>query len=746
MLSWSNTVSRVEILAPCGSFEALYAAIHYGANAVYCGGKNFGARAYSSNFNHEEMKEVVRYAHHHDVKVYVTMNTLLYEDEFDDVKNDVDYYYSIDVDALIIQDLGLLSYVLKTYPDFEVHASTQMHVHNKKGILFLKELGVKRIVLPRETPIEKIREYCQLNIEIETFSYGALCISYSGQCLMSSVTQQRSGNKGMCAQSCRMKYELIRQKDNSVIASEGNYLLSPKDLNTLNNVHELIEAGVSSLKIEGRMKKAEYVGKVVSEFVKATSCYYDNKQYTCSKDSEKELKSVFNREFTAGRVFHAQGKELMNYFRPNHVGTPLGKIIKATKDNIIIQLSDDLNQFDGIRILQENDVGFIVNFIKVKGKLVRSAKKGEQVEIPCTQYVSIGSMVLKTSDTLLNQRLLNDTSKPFKTVSLTCEVSAKIGKPFIIQLSDGKHQVMVSSDEMCQKALNQPMSKERIIEQISKFNDPLFTLKQCDIDMDDIYFSIKEINALRRSCLQQLIEKRQLFHHRTTKKEQFFPLKEIPLTSTTIVEIMKKEQIIESDNILLCSSSALLCKQNDIMYASSTFTDDMATQATIVNDLGGLYQHKDFIAGHGLNCTNSYCLAFLYEHGATNVIFSVEMDKNSIEKTCNAFEKRYGFMPNTTTYVYGRRNLMISDYCVVNSLLSDGSKENCSLCIQENYALKDGFNNTYPLRRDDHCHSIILEHKPFSSLDKTISTNKYIRLTIEDEKEAKKVIKRWFYD
>ena len=265
-------MKKPELLSPVGNIDALKAAINAGCDAVYLGGKLFGARSYAGNFDDEEMIEAIKYAHIYGVKVYVTMNTMIYESEVEAFINYVDFLHRNNVDALIIQDLGMMDLIRKTYPNLELHASTQMNVHNVEGVKLLEELGLKRVVLARETNIEKIKEIKQkTNIELEIFVQGALCISYSGQCLMSSLLNGRSGNRGTCSQCCRMKYDLI--SDNKKVNTD-EYLLSTKDLNTLEHLDQLIEVGVDSLKIEGRMKRPEYVYLMTNIYRKAIDGNY----------------------------------------------------------------------------------------------------------------------------------------------------------------------------------------------------------------------------------------------------------------------------------------------------------------------------------------------------------------------------------------------------------------------------------------------------------------------------------------
>ena len=268
-------MKKIELLAPAGNIEALKAAIQGGCDAVYIGGDHFGARAFSKNFNNEEIVEAIKYAHLYGVKVYITVNTLIYDNEVDEFLQYIEFIHKNNVDAVLIQDLGMFDLLRKTFPNLELHASTQMHIHNLDGVKLMERLGMKRIVLARETSIDDIKNIVNnCRAEIEVFVHGALCISYSGQCLMSSLIGGRSGNRGTCAGSCRLKYDVI--DNNNQKLNKNNYPLSTKDLNSLEYVGELIDAGVSSLKIEGRMKSKEYVYKVVSIYRKAIDSYYKN--------------------------------------------------------------------------------------------------------------------------------------------------------------------------------------------------------------------------------------------------------------------------------------------------------------------------------------------------------------------------------------------------------------------------------------------------------------------------------------
>ena len=293
-------MKKIELLAPAGSMESVYAAVQMRADAVYIGGSKFSARAYASNFDEENITLAVDYCHIYGVRVYVTLNTLAKDDELKEIMEYVGFLYSIGVDALIIQDTGLIYLIRNNFPDFELHASTQMTIHNGEAALFLKKIGFKRIVLSRELSLEEI-DYISntLNVETEVFIHGALCICYSGQCLMSSIIGGRSGNRGRCAQPCRLPYTLIDKGNNEEYKA---YLLSPKDICTLDSLKDIVASGTSSLKIEGRMKRAEYVSGTVEIYRRALDNIYNNKIQKLDKDT-KILTQLFNREGFSKGIF-----------------------------------------------------------------------------------------------------------------------------------------------------------------------------------------------------------------------------------------------------------------------------------------------------------------------------------------------------------------------------------------------------------------------------------------------------------
>ena len=427
-------MKKPELLSPAGNMECLKAAIEGGCDAVYLGGLHFGARAYSPNFSDEEIIEAINYAHLYGVKIYVTVNTMITEELVKPFIKYIDFLHKNNVDAIIIQDIGMIDYLRKTYPNLEIHVSTQAHIHNLEGVKFIESLGLKRVVLARETNIElikKIKE--QTNIELEVFVHGALCISYSGECLMSSLIGGRSGNKGTCAQSCRMKYAFTHEGKK---INKDDYLLSTKDLNTLNNIDKLIDIGVDSLKIEGRMKSKEYVYLVTKLYRKAIDSYINNNKIEIKEEDIINLKKIFNRNYTKGFLFNEDNNNFVNQFRPNHIGVEIGRVISSKNGFVKIRLTDNISLKDGIRILDDEDYGTTIYKMKKNNNYVEEAYSGDIIEIKIDKKVNIDSIVLKTTDYKLVELLDKEIESKSRKIKINGTIKCKLNEPIIFKLSD----------------------------------------------------------------------------------------------------------------------------------------------------------------------------------------------------------------------------------------------------------------------------------------------------------------------
>ncbi|MFV0479743.1 MAG: peptidase U32 family protein [Anaerorhabdus sp.] len=727
-------VKRVELLAPAGTIEAVYAAVFHGADAIYCGGKQFGARAYANNFSHDEMREVIRFCHLRGVKVYITMNTLLYENEIDLAMEEVAFYYENDVDALIVQDLGLLDRLCKEYPDFEVHASTQMHIHNPSQIKLLKKLGVKRVVIARETPIELLEQCTKLGMDIEVFTYGALCVSYSGQCLISKFTQNRSGNRGMCAQCCRMKYKLFNE--NQEISTEGDYLLSPKDLNVIEKLPLLIEAGVTSLKIEGRMKRAEYVGLAVQSFREAIDNYYAQKTYTLENKRLDQLKLMFNRGFSEGFLF-SNGATLMNSFRPNHMGISIGRVVFARNGIIEIEIDGEVNQGDGLRIISKyEDIGLVTTKLEVQKKLVSTAKKGDRITFYHSGKVFVNDAVVKTTDILLNKRIQQD-EKNYKRIQVDINYEVKLNQALKLSMRDNDGNVVeATSEQVCMTAKNSPITKLKLEEMLGKLGDSVYQVGEFSGVFEPFFLPVKEINELRRQAVELLNEERAIRHKNRKGKEGYRSL-QMKLISQDIcaVEITSEKQYYQlmkqPKSIQIFSNRKKLITQFKVNPIHSVVNEVgyyPQGDFIVAHELGSL-QHKEpstvIIASSHFNVCNSYALQFLYEHAVDIVMFSHEMTKEQRNQTLQAFQKRNHQEAIIIDYAYGQRDLMILKHCPVNSALLDGKKVDCDLCKKQDYWLQNNQKERFYLKGDDLCIQHVVEERVYQLDNKPLQSAWY---------------------
>ena len=597
-------MNKVELLSPAGNFECLKAAINNGANAVYLGGKNFSARAFANNFSEEELIEAVKYAHLRNVKIYVTLNTLLTEKEFNNAIKMVDFYYQNNVDALLLQDLGLSYYIKNKYPDFELHCSTQMHVHNIEGIKNAKKLGFKRVVIARESNLEFIKEATKQNIEIETFVHGAICVSYSGQCLMSSVSKNRSANKGMCAQCCRLAYDLV-DEDENIIKTNTKYLISPKDMCLINDIPDLINAGVSSFKIEGRLKSAAYVGYITRIYRKAIDTYYNNEKFLINEEELNNFKVLFNRNFTDDYLFNKNN--LFGQLTPNHLGLEIGTVIKNVNNYTYIKLSRELNQFDGIRI---GEFGCICNMLYSNNLLVNHGDINDIVAIKTNKILK--GKVYKTLDYKLEEDIKNT-----KDLKLPIDINIKIYTDSNVEVKI--NDFIYQSNICAQKAINVPIDYDTVLKSFSKLNDTEYYLNKLNLESNNAFLTIKQLNQIRRDTIVEY-NKFRLNSFRRTRIDNEFNYKEATynesLESFTI-DFDELSKVVNPDSIYIE-------KDRNIIYEFGGILKD--------------YQNK--IAYYSLNCSNSYTYEFFKKLGFKEIILSSELKDNDIEDLKEAYKQR----------------------------------------------------------------------------------------------------------
>lgn len=520
-------MKKIELLSPVGDFECLKAAVQNGADSVYFGAVNFNARASATNFDLTNLKEAISYAKLRGVNTHLTLNTLIKNTEFEDAVLLAKKAYEFGIDAIIVQDLGLARFLIKNFPDLPIHASTQMTIHNLEGALEAQKLGFKRVVLSRELSLEEIQYICaNTNIEIETFIHGALCISYSGQCLFSSMIGARSGNRGKCAGPCRLPYELLgtcetkgtdEAKRSVPIASKG-YLLSTKDLCGLEFLPKLIDAGVMCFKIEGRMKTPEYVATVTRIYRKYIDLALSNKPYVIDKKDVKDLMQVFNRGgFSTGHLDSKANTSLVFPEKPNNMGIYIGNIanLKPNKGHVFINLTDDISIGDTIEFEKES-TKYTVSELMIKNKNITTGFKKQLVEVGRMKgNLHIGDKVYKTNSKELSTFAYSSYQEEHKKVDLTACITLKKNSPVLLNISTLSNtnplfdniSVSLSSDTLPIEAKSQPLDKDRVISQLNKTKDTIFTFKDIDVILDDNLFlpSIKVLNELRRNALDEIL-------------------------------------------------------------------------------------------------------------------------------------------------------------------------------------------------------------------------------------------------
>lgn len=593
----------MELLAPAGNKESLIAAINSGADAIYLSGKKFGARAYALNFSNEELKEAIRIGKIYGVKIYVTMNTLVKENEVEEFLDQVEFLYANGVDAILMQDFGMICLCLKKFPNLEIHASTQAHNVSKEGIDFLYKLGVKRVVLPREMSLEEIKQI-ETPVEKEVFVHGALCVSYSGRCLMSQVLGGRSGNRGECAGCCRFPWKLYK---NDKLINEG-YLLSMKELNLSEDVRRLTPY-VDSLKIEGRMKSPSYVSFITNYYRKIL-----NKEEITEREKEN-LQSLFYRGFTKGHLLAS--KDLINKTSPNHIGLPIGKVLEVTDDKIIILLDKELNQEDGIRFL-ESGKGMIVNYLyDMKGKLISKGNAKQKIMLDN----KIGLTSLDTVSLTTNHKLMTSFDTITRKVPIHIKVTAKKNKPLKVIFSKDDVEVKEQGN-IVEQARNAAVTKERLISQVEKLGNTPFSSKNIEVEMDDdIFIPMTEINIIRRTLTERLIGK---------------------------LRMTFKEPVINRFNLDYVDVDSI-----DI----NNYKEIPACQFEIKERCGIIHEiidgrGKDFVAASSCNITNHYTAYFLAYYGYKGVTLSTELTDNEL----NTLARKIKEKTNITLFVENNIN------------------------------------------------------------------------------------------
>ena len=757
----TKKIKMPEILSPAGSIESFYAAINNGADAVYLGGKSFNARASANNFSDLELEEAIDYAHRRNVKVYITLNTLYKNSEINECLKFADKMYSAGADAFIMQDIGLSQEVRRLFKEIKLHASTQMTIHSLEGAKYLESYGFDRVVLARELSLQEIRKINDsVKIETESFIHGALCVSYSGQCLMSSIIGTRSGNRGKCAQPCRMMYDL--EDENGDIVKTG-YLLSPRDIMTLEIMDEIVDSGVSSLKIEGRMKSPEYVGVVTKSY----RDYLDNNYL--NKKVLEDVTSVFNRGgySTTGYYKTHSSKEMMSIETPKSTGIYIGEVLsydparaKNQKGKCIIETKKDLVPGDGIEIWTKNSPHVGTNISK-------NIEAGDRFIVNITGDINIGDRVYKSYDKVLIDKAKWQNSHDDRKVIVKGYLCVKKGEPIKIKLTF-RDIAVEKCGGMVEKAQKQPLSEEKIISQFSKTGNTTYAIEFEKVDIDeDVFITISNINSLRRDAIEE-------FDKLYVKSFKRKPIKVSESRFESSFESVSNKEISVQVNNLLQLQAALRAGakrvyytyngkniseikkavENSLKYDAEVYLsfpkiskndfeekleieklENTGIKGYLVSTYGQLNIIKEnsrlsVVLDYTFNIFNSLSAIFFAKQGF-EITLSQELNLNEIKE----IESFAGEI-----VVFGRQVMMITNQCPIGIYATDKTaSKHCLYRGQENkFKLVDRKNAKFHIYTDcNQCISYILNKTTLCMLNKLHDLQKnsikYLRLIFLDE-------------
>ncbi len=752
-------MKKIEILAPAGNQEALAAAVESGADAVYLGGSRFNARAFAGNFDNGALEKAVSFAHIRGVKVYITVNILLSDTELAEVIDYIRFLYYIGVDAIIVQDLALLKLSKNLFPGFAVHCSTQMTVHSLAGAKYLASLGADRIVASREMCLEEVRELVEKSgVEIEAFVHGALCVSYSGQCLMSSLIGGRSGNRGKCAQPCRRRYSLIGSNGEAAAGvMKDKYLLSTRDLNTYNRLEEIASAGIQSLKIEGRMKKPEYVAIVVKHYKEAVEGLQRKAEGNVPKSVGYELSCAFNREFTEGYLFGKRNKEIVSIDRPDNRGVPIGHVMAQKGNMLTIRLDENyLNDGDGIEIISKDgrSAGAVISGIRLKGATVKQAEKGQTVEVFFKDRVDPGARVNKTLDSMLESKARESYfSENSRKIYIAARMTIHTDEHPVLEITDQDGStVRYTAGIRVEKAEKAAASKERIIEQLKKTGDTPFVMDTIDVTLDaESFVPLKVVNEMRREALKKLTEVRseswyrqvlqiqpisalKLHYmqesHKNAEKQEYIAAVADALsaekailagadviyfryptdegTADSLVSHLVEMHESSGKGLYLLLPSITRDKENEDLYQRLKKLSHYLRNGQLgvvlsnlgQNDLIQKYEVQHHRVNFTLNIYNAVAAGHFFRAGAECVCLSPELNLNQIA----ALHQNCPYPMETL--VYGHVPIMTTEYCPLS--LNDEGCTQRSLCHKGHYGLKDEKGMIFPLYKSQGCRMQIL--------------------------------------
>ena len=784
-------MKKIELLSPVGNMDCMRAAVQNGADAVYFG-SGFSARAFASNFDGDDLKCAIEYAKLRGVQTHLTLNTLIKNDEFENAFSVAQMAYNYGIDAIIVQDLGLANLLINSFPNIAIHASTQLTAHNLDGVLSLQDMGFRRVVLSRELTLEEI-EYItkNSNVEIETFIHGALCISYSGQCLFSSMVGGRSGNRGKCAQPCRLPFSLIDEKSSKL---DSGYLLSTRDLCGLDFIPNLIKAGVTSLKIEGRMKSPEYVATVTKIYRKYIDLAYSNEPYVVEDSDRKLLALAFNRGgFSNGHLSKDYNKYLVFKEKQNNCGLFLGTIEKynAKKGLITFKCAETLHIGDSIATQNEQG-SYKISELMLKNTNIKESKCGDVVTIGRMKgNIKPGDKLYKISDSIITSEIRSTFSENSENrkVKLIFNSKFALNKPIELNIKSNSNidvykdlNINITSSKCPEQAKNSGLSKENIIKQFSKTNNTPYEFCEFNIELEDnLFLPNSVLNELKREVLSKvkafaisnisrnLGNKNLLSRINSYTETSTSTLKIALLLNNLNLESYDNLQKIDKlyiplkffinqnycDKIKYLSNKASLyiylptIMRNNYNKLFANNLENIITNFDIhgfvVSNISGLYIIKkltekfnknfEFISNYTLNVYNSYSAYELQKRGITTVTLSPELDKEGLISLCNSTS-------NSELIVYGNLPLMNMNYCLFGT--SNKCYSNCKHTCNSNnkYYLNDRMNVNFRIIPDNIDTVTIIYNSKITSIASDEFNVSSLRIDILDESidEINKII------
>ena len=648
----NNKNKKIELLAPVGDERGLKAAVNAGADAVYFGTKSFNARVGAAeNFDEKTLEENIKFAKLRNVNVYITVNTLVYNDEIDKVLPLIKTVSDLGADAIIVQDLGIID-IVRNNLNIAMHASTQMSCNNLDSVKLLKSIGIDRVVLAREMSLENIK-YIRYNtdIELETFVHGALCVSFSGQCAYSYLHGGRSANRGACAQPCRMEYT----------GGKTDYPLSTKDLMTIDIIPNLLESGITSFKIEGRAKRSEYVAVTTSIYRHAIDLALENKDIPIQKYRESLMK-IFNRGgFSQGYYYNS--KDIFENYKPSHDGEYIGEVVAYKKNKIHIKAEKELNVYDGLSFGDSGQVGMQISDLYKDNVRVKRAK-GNLSFSAVIKNVNVGDEVYRTTDKLqMDEADKIIESDNFKhLLDLNCIIgfndiddNKKIKLVVHSKYDERLNNIEYISDYTIQEAKTKATTKEDIFNSLSKTGGTVFEFENINIEekFKNPFIPVKILNEARRCIIEKLenvlMQSKKIDYNKDFEKNINYPNTNIKVLITNSEEKINLYSDIHYDKKILFPNvydeNIIKLFENKkidgIILPHVTFDKDIEVIKSIVektnnmivicNNLGHIEALKGkaiLWAGIGLNAINNYTVDFLYKLGVNVVISAIEAGKN----------------------------------------------------------------------------------------------------------------------